>query len=82
MIYRNVLSGTHTRPRSPNTRFSPIPRILAPSSPLNPASIETITDIIEITTIDPPLPPCRINAPGTHTRYSSVRQSVIPPHIL
>ena len=73
IIYRNILSSTHTCPRSPNTRFSPIPRILAPSSPLNPASIETITDIIEITTINPPLPPRRINAPGTYTRYSSIR---------
>jgi len=82
MMYKNVLSNTHTRPRSPNTRFSLIPRTLAPSSPLNPASIETITDMIEITTINPPLPPRRINALGTHTRYSSVRQSVIPLHVL
>jgi len=73
MMYKNVLSSTYTRPRSPNTRFSPVPRMLAPSSPLNPASIETITDIIEITTINPPLPPRRINALGTHTRYSSIR---------
>jgi hypothetical protein len=49
-----------------------MPRTLAPGSPLNPASMETITDIIEITTINPPLPPRRINALGTYTRYSSV----------
>ena len=54
IIHRNVLSSTYTYPISPNTRFSPIPRTLALSSPLNPASIETITDIIEITTINPP----------------------------
>ena len=53
-MHRNVLSGTHTRPISPNTRFSPMPRTLVPSSPLNLASIETIIDIIEITTINPP----------------------------
>jgi hypothetical protein len=54
MIYSNVLSGTYTCPISPNTRFSPIPRTLALGSPLNLASIETIMDIIEITTINPP----------------------------
>jgi len=59
-----------------------MPQTLAPSSPLNPASIETIIDIIEITTINPLLPPYRINTLGTHTRYSSIRRSVIPPHIL
>jgi hypothetical protein len=82
MMHRNVLSGTHTHPTSPNTRFSPMPRTPAPSSPLNPASMETITDIIEITTINPPQPPYRTNALGTHTHYSSVRQSAIPLHIL
>ena len=73
IIYRNILSSTYTCPRSPNTRFSPIPRTLAPSSPLNLASIETIIDIIEITIINPPLPPYRINTLGTYTRYSSIK---------
>ena len=54
IIYRNVLSSTYTRPISPNTRFSPIPRTLAPSSLINLASMEIIIDIIEITTINPP----------------------------
>jgi hypothetical protein len=84
IMNRNVLSSNRTRPGSPNTRFSPITRSPAPGSPLNPASnpIESITDIMEITSVNSPLPLRTINTPGSHSRHSSIGQSAIPPHVL
>jgi hypothetical protein len=84
IINRNILSGNRTRSGSPNTRFSPITRSPIPGSPLNPASnpIESITNIIEITSVNSLLPPYIINTPGSHSRYSSIGQSTIPLYIL
>jgi hypothetical protein len=84
IINRNVLSGNRTRSGSPNTRFSPITRSPVPGSPLNPASnsIESITNIIETTSINSLLPLYIINTPGSHSCYSSIGQSTIPLYIL
>jgi hypothetical protein len=75
IINRNILSSNQTCSRSPNTRFSPITRSPIPSSPLNPASnpIESITNIIEITSINSLLPLYIINTPGSHSCYSNIR---------
>jgi hypothetical protein len=46
-----------------------------PGSSLNPASnsIESITNIIEITFINSLLPPHIINISGSYSRYNSIR---------
>ena len=75
IINRNILSGNRTRPGSPNTRFSPITRSPVPGSPLNPASnpIESITNIIEITSINSLLSLYITNTPGSYSCYSNIR---------